>query len=306
MLRDAVEIKRAEIEVLEKLLMDRPDHPVNLRRSFYAAEPSHVLTKSLRRRDGTLAVFAAVKRFLAPSKAHRLDDPTDVDGDSRAELVCALENITEDVRSLWACGADAALFYTDAVRHGVDLPEFRKTARTLQAVQHNPLPLIRHDLIIDPVQIAEAVEAGASAVNIVAAASLPNVPDLLDAATMMGIEAIVECHTQLEVDFAMESGATVIFINNWDRTRNVLVPGTVDKLISNIPTFVLTLAGGGISSASRCWELLDMGYNGVVLGTALLQSNRPKAFIEEIRAFKRFTGDVFAGDMGVPFSEATN
>lgn len=302
LLESAVKMKQVEVQIVEDTLKKRPDHPVNLRRAFFANRPRHRLSRSLRRRDGTLAIVAAFKRFHAPRPGET------------AEVVAPLEDVPSELRSLSASGVDSALFYTDAVRHGMDLSELRIAARNLREPAPSTsfdlttdaptlLPLIRHDIIIDAVQIAEAAEAGACGVNIVAAAALPDLLELLNAATAMGLEAMVECHTPLEVDFAMECGATILFLNNWDRTRHILVPGTAEKLIESVPSFILTVGGGGLCTAADCWNLLDAGFNGVVLGQTLLRTKRPKGFIEEIRSQKRFTGDAFSGDIGVPFSQ---
>lgn len=295
LLRDAVKMKMIEVETVEKILKERPDHPVNLRRSFFAQQSTHSFSKALRKKDGSLAIVGAVKRFQAPRPGQS------------AEVISPLEDIASDVRSLWTSGTDALLFYTDEVRHGIELNDMRKAARALTSVQESStdarFPMARHDLIVDPVQIAEAAVVGGSAVNLVAAAILPDLLELLNAATAMGLEAIVECHSPLEVDFAMECGATILFLNNWDRTRNVLEPSKAVELIESVPPFILTLAGGGLTTASDCWDMLDAGFNGVVLGKALLQSRRRSSFIEEIRSQKRFTGNMFTGNMGVPFSE---
>lgn len=293
LLQEAVDIKLMEVELMEETLMDRPDHPINMRRSFFAQYPSHRMSNALRRRDGSLSVMASVKRF----QASRPGEP--------AQLVAPLEDIASEMRALHVQGVDAALFYTDMLRHGIETPELRKAVRGLSHIgrEESRMAMARHDIIVDAVQIAEASEAGAVAVNIVAGAALPELMELLNAATMMGIEAIVECHSTLEVDFAMECGATILFLNNWDRSRNELVPGTVEKLIEGVPPFVLTLGGGGLQTASDCWRLLDHGFNGVVLGKTLLQSRRPAAFIQEIRSQKRYSGDMFSGDTNVPFSE---
>lgn len=303
LLRDAVKTKKLEVSMTEQALKNRPDHPVNLRRSFFAHRPRHHLSRSIRRRDGTLSIMLAVKRFHAPRPGEQ------------PQFIAPLENIPGALREFHVAGVDSVFFYTDAVRHGAELSELRIAARSMRDLSvdsqsfepgedpQTKLPFVCHDIIIDPVQIAEAAEAGACAVNIIAAAALPDLLELLNAATAMGLEAIVECHTPLEVDFAMECGATILFLNNWDRTQHRLVPGTAEKLIEKIPSFILTIAGGGLVTAGDCWNLLDIGFNGVVLGQTLLQTKRPESFINEIRSQRRFTGDAFSGDMGMPFAE---
>lgn len=297
LLRDAVEAKEMEVGVIEEMLLDRPDHPVNLRRSFFAQESMHAFSRAIRRRDGALGIVAAVKRFQPPRPGKSI------------EVIANLEDVPSDMRTLRGSGADAALFYTDAVRYGLELPELRTAARALGKANGGTghrFPLARHDLIIDAVQIAEAAEAGASAVNLVAAAALPELPELLNAATAMGIEAVVECHSRLEVDFALECGTTILFLNNWDRTRNLLLPGIAEKLIEAVPPFILTLGGGGLCTARDCWNLLDAGFNGVVLGKTLLQSRRKRALIDEIRSQRHFAADAFSGGFSSPLSDDTD
>lgn len=292
LLREAVEILKLQVELMEETLAERPDHPINTRRAFYAPKTNDRFSKALRRRDGTLSVVVALKRF----------QPRPVG--EKPEVIAELDELPQDARALECNGVDAALVYTDSMRYGIALAEMPFIAKELKGSTTDfGMPLARQDLIIDPVQIAEAAEAGACAVTLVAGAALPDLLELLNAATAMGIECVVECHTALELEFALECGATIVFLTNFDRSRNILVPGTAEKLVADVPPWVLKLGGGGIETARDCWNYLDAGFSGVVLGRCLLQSRRPTGFIEEIRSQKRFTGDVFAGDFGVPFSE---
>lgn len=292
LLREAVEIKRLEVELMEETLAERPDHPINTRRAFYAPKTTHRFSSALRRRDGTLAVVVALKRFQPALVGEK------------PQVVAELDEIARQTRAFECSGVDAALVYSDSMRYGIELAELPLIARELKGSTTDlGMPLARQDLIIDPVQIAESGQAGACAVNLVAGAALPDLLELLNAATAMGMEAIVECHTALELDFAMECGATIVFLTNFDRSRNQMVPGTAEKLVADVPPWVMKLGGGGLTTASDCWGYLNAGFNGVVLGRTLLQTRRPTGFIEEIRSQKRFTGDAFSGDFGMPFSE---
>lgn len=292
LLQEAVEIKKMEVELMEDTLTERPDHPINMRRAFFAPKPSHRFSNALRRRDGSLSIVAAIKRFQAPKCGEK------------PEFLTPLEELPSDVRMMECNGADAALFYTDMLRYGVESQELAKASHHLKSSNVDlGMPIARQDLIIDPIQVAEAAELGACAVNVIAAAALPELMEILNSATAMGLEGIVECHTELERDFAMECGATILHLTNWDRTRNVLVPGTAEKLVGEVPPWVLTIGGGGLVTASDCWQLLDAGFNGVVLGKTLLQSRRPSGFMSEIRSQKKISGDVFSGSFGMPFSD---
>ena len=125
--------------------------------------------------------------------------------------------------------------------------------------------------------------------------------ELINAVTAMGVEAIVECHSSLEVEFAVEMGATVLYLTNRDRAHDRIVPGMAEKLRDGVPNWVLTIGGGGITTASQCWSLLDAGFNAVAIGASLLQTRRKAGFVQEIRSEKSLTMDPFAGRFDNPF-----
>ncbi len=45
---------------------------------------------------------------------------------------------------------------------------------------------------------------------------------LLNACTIMGVQAVVEVHTPNEVEFALSKGATVFLLTMWDRLTGKL------------------------------------------------------------------------------------
>jgi indole-3-glycerol phosphate synthase len=275
-LREAVDIKRIEMKLAEEMLLERPDHPVNMRLSFYEARPGSRFTSAIRRSDGTLAVVAALKRFQ-PRYNEQIP-----------ERIADLDNIGREARILELAGVDAAFLNTDAMRYGCEVGEITKIAREVAKTSTDRgLPISRHDLIIHPIQIAEAAVAGAAAVTIVASACLTDLLDLLNAATAMGVEAIVECHSEIECELAIQCGATIMFFSNRDRTTNLIHLGTAERLRRDIPAWILTLGGGGISTAREAWSLLDAGFDAIVLGEALLKSRRGEDLVREIRTQQR-------------------
>lgn len=276
LLREAVALKKAEVEAAQTTLAERPDHPVNLRMTFYTAISDHRFSRVIRREDGALSVIAAMKRFQVDY------------GETKPRHIANLDNIAREARLLELSGVCAAMICTDKLRHGCENSEIAEVAKAVAKTSiERGIPLIRHDLIIDPIQIAEGAVAGAVAVNIVAAAALPDLPELLDAATAMGVECIVECHTELEREMALESGATILHFTNRDRSTNKIYPGRAEQLRLDVPSWVITIGSGGLVTAGDAWSLLDVGFDGVVLGETLLNSPRPERFIGEIQSRKR-------------------
>jgi indole-3-glycerol phosphate synthase len=80
-------------------------------------------------------------------------------------------------------------------------------------------------------QIAQALEQGASGVLLTVAVVGGDLEILLDACTIMGTEAVVEVHTPNELEYALSRGATIFLVNMWDRITGKLYPEQVQSAI---------------------------------------------------------------------------
>jgi len=167
------------------------------------------------------------------------------------------------------------------------------------------VPIIMKDLIIHPMQIALGLESGANCFHLCASLVGPALEDLLDQCTIMGTEALVEVHTEAELDYALEIGANMIMVNNWDRLEGKLHRNQALGLMQKIPPPIISIAAGGIMTPDQCFALQDAGYDGVVLGRALSDSADIKKLIQTVRkregVERRFlgwglNGDQFSGD----------
>jgi indole-3-glycerol phosphate synthase len=148
---------------------------------------------------------------------------------------------------------------------------------------NNSLPLLRKDFIIDRYQILEARHAGADAVLLIAA--------LLDAAALKmlrteaekcGMEALVEVHNEAELEMALESGATLVGVNNRDlRTFEVSLDVSLN-LAKKMPKQVLPVAESGIRNAGDLRRLFDAGYRGFLVGEHLMRAPSPGAALREL------------------------
>jgi indole-3-glycerol phosphate synthase len=172
----------------------------------------------------------------------------------------------------------AALSVITEVQH------FRGGLEVLASVRWNcPLPLLRKDFIVDPYQILEARHAGADAVLLIAA--------LLDAAVLkslrmeaerFGMGALVEVHNELELGKALESGATLIGVNNRDlRTFEVSLEVALN-LARKLPGHVLAVAESGIRSAEDVRRLSNAGYRGFLVGEHLMRAPSPGKALNEL------------------------
>ncbi|UCC29262.1 MAG: indole-3-glycerol-phosphate synthase, partial [Phycisphaerales bacterium] len=77
------------------------------------------------------------------------------------------------------------------------------------------LPVLRKDFIIDPYQIHESIHLGADAVLlIVAALTDGRLQDLTGLAREVGLQVLVEVHSENELERALVGGATIIGVNS--------------------------------------------------------------------------------------------
>jgi len=207
LLSQIVKEKEAKIGELEQLVKARPDHPLALRVNFTDAYSSPGnLYKALRRRDGRLAVVGEMKRLHPRDAGEEPEEVVDYDERSIRAVSSAVAE--------WGC--DAGMVWTDS-RYGGNLNHLVSARKAVKT------PLVCADFIIHPLQLAEASLSGADAVLLVAGACLPDLEELLNMATLMGLECIVEVHTEVELALAIDAGASILYCSNLDRRTNTLV-----------------------------------------------------------------------------------
>lgn len=171
-------------------------------------------------------------------------------------------------------GASAVSVLTDGPFFGGSLEDLSGVARAVG------IPTLRKDFILDGVQIAEAREAGASAVLLIVRALTPErLGQLLGVTRDLGLEALVEAHDPRELDVALGAGAGILGINsrNLDDFR-IDIPAAW-ALIARIPPAIVVIAESGMASEADVRRAADAGADGVLIGTALSRSTDPSALV---------------------------
>lgn len=133
------------------------------------------------------------------------------------------------------------------------------------------LPLLRKDFLLHPLQVAEAVRAGADAVlAIVRILTDQELRELLAAGDRLGADVLVEVHDGGELDRAASAGARLIGVNNRDLdTFRTDVDRSLD-LASRMPRGVLAISESGIRTLEQVKELAAAGFRGVLVGEAVM------------------------------------
>jgi indole-3-glycerol phosphate synthase len=145
------------------------------------------------------------------------------------------------------------------------------------------LPILRKDFIIDEFQIYEAAAAGADAILlIVAALTFENLADFQTLARSLGIDALVEVHTQGELDIAAKIGANLIGVNNRDLRSFDISLDVSREVIKNRPSDALMIAESGLSKKEEILELRSLGFDGFLVGETLMRSGNAVQALEAL------------------------
>jgi indole-3-glycerol phosphate synthase len=225
-----------------------------------SAPPARGFGEALRRPG--LQLIAEVKR-RSPAKG---DLAPDADAPRLAETylsggAAAVSVLTDEH---FFSGADADL---QAVRARVDGP------------------LLRKDFVISTYQIYEACLLGADAVLlIVSMLTDEQLRTFLDTADALGMDALVETHTEDEVRRAVGLNAQIIGINNRDLSTFTVDLGTTERLRHLVPDPIVVVSESGISRREDVARVQAAGAKAILVGEALVTAPDARARIAELLA----------------------
>lgn len=238
----AAEVRRARA--------DRSDAADEAARAACLQRPSPPSPSAALRGGERIAVMAEYKR-RSPSAGALADgeDPVAV------------------ARAYRQAGAAAMSVLTDPVHFDGRLEDLEAVA---QAVPN--LPLLRKDFIVDAGQLFEARLAGASGALLIAGILTDEeLASLLAAAEGVGLECLVEVHTEEEMERTVAAGATLVGINNRDLRRLATDLGVTDALAPLAPAGAVVVSESGIRTAADVRRVRDAGAHAVLVGEALLR-----------------------------------
>lgn len=198
---------------------------------------------------------------------------------------CSFDDAGQVAQAMVRLGADAVFINTDYPAYGGDLSELKSAVRAVREVS-NKAAVVMKDIVVDEIQLGLAKEAGADGILLMSSVLGPALETFLNLATTIGLETIVECHTKAEVEYALEILAPTILVNNYDRIRQELHPEQAIRLAGLFPGSggpIISLACGGIGDTESMKRHLNVGYDGVVVGQAVMGSPQAPEFIRTVR-----------------------
>lgn len=138
------------------------------------------------------------------------------------------------------------------------------------------IPLLRKDFIFDEYQISESKILGADAVLLIATLlSSQKLRKLLHFTIELGMEALVEIHTQGELYSALNAGAEIIGINNRNLNTLKVDLNTSRSLLPLIPDSKIKIVESGIKDERDILSYNKLKVNGFLIGEALLTAYSP-------------------------------
>ncbi len=140
------------------------------------------------------------------------------------------------------------------------------------------IPVLRKDFILDPFQILEARAAGADAILLIVAAHTDaDLQKFADTARTLNLDILGEAHNREELDRAVSLGFEVIGINCRNLKTLEVSPQTQMDLVRWMPANVLRIAESGVRTPGDVERLLGAGYDGFLVGEALMRQPDPSA-----------------------------
>lgn len=152
----------------------------------------------------------------------------------------------------------------------------------IRARQAAQLPVLRKDFILSSYQIYEAAAWGADAVLlIVRALDAELLKDCLRLCKELQLDALVEVHSERELERATAADARLIGINNRDLTTFITDIETSKRVVRYLEDGQVAVAESGIHGRRQIEELLDAGIWNFLIGESLVRDDNPELLLHQ-------------------------
>ena len=158
-----------------------------------------------------------------------------------------------------------------------DEPFFMGSLDYLQSVSEvSSIPVLRKDFIIDPYQVKEASAYGADAVLLIATiCDGDQLQELLAATKEFGLEALVECYHEEEVDSLDWSTIEILGVNNRDLSTFTVDLHRGVNLLNKSPENIVRVSESGLSSAEDLAFLYKNSIDAALIGEHFMRQSDP-------------------------------
>ena len=191
-------------------------------------------------------------------------------------------SIVPQARAYTSGGAAAISILTEPEHFGGAASDLEQAARAVG------VPLLKKDFHVDPIQAVEARALGASALLLIVRALPPAaLGRMMAAAREWGLEAVVEVHSEQELEQALAVDATLIGVNNRDLETLAIDRSTAERLIPLIPRDRVAIAESGIGGAADVQRAALAGADAVLVGSFVSAAADPLAAVRALTGVRR-------------------
>ncbi len=209
--------------------------------------------------DG-LAVIAEVKRASPSAGAIAADaDPV-------------LQATAYDV-----AGAAAISVLTEPLHFGGSMEDLRAVRAR---VEH---PVLRKDFLVHPSQVLEARAAGADSVLLITACLADDeLAAMIAAARELGMEPLVETHSDADLDRALATDAQIVGVNARDLETLEVDVTAARRRLARIPADRVAVVESGIATRADAVAAAEAGASAILVGEALMRAADPGAMLRSL------------------------
>ena len=175
-------------------------------------------------------------------------------------------------------GAIAISVLTEPTEFRGELADLRNVSQTANA------PVMRKDFLVDPYQLYEARANGADGALLIAAILADDLlREMLQTAEYLGMFALVEAFDEVDIERAQCAGAELVGVNCRDLRDLSVDFARFEKLRTMIDPDRIAVAESGVTNHAEFMAVAELGYDAVLIGSALMREDDPAAALAALR-----------------------
>ena len=233
-------------------------------------------------REAAISVASPARGFAAALRAPGLSVIAEIKRRSPSKGPLAADLDAAVLATAYRDGGAACLSVLTDVDHFGGSVEDLQVARTASG-----LPVIRKDFTVGEIDVYDARLMGADCVLLIAAALDDD--ELLrfhQAATSVGLDALVEIHDEEELARALAVGATLVGVNQRDLRTFSVDHDRARRVGRAMPSTVVRVAESGVRGPADAASLADAGFDAVLVGESLVTLADPAEGVRALRAVR--------------------
>jgi indole-3-glycerol phosphate synthase len=187
-------------------------------------------------------------------------------------------DVASQARAYEEGGAAAISVLTEPTRFDGALADLRAVRLAVS------LPVLRKDFLVHPAQVIQSRAAGGDAVLLIAAAlSELELKGMLAVAADLGLDALVETHSEEDLAKALATDAPVIGVNARNLETLEVDVGRALAMLPDVPSDRVAVLESGVSTREDVERAIDAGAGAVLVGETLMRSPDPGLTIRSLR-----------------------